>query len=1180
MAKLKAKSMWKAMKNRSDIESPIKQVEPVRSKDLFMLIKEGKVSTESLVDDWLNLCKNDETSALHQLLRLCFSSAGSPIDAAQPENILEVDMIDLLDKCAEQGFAKLDEENFEEYPLSRKNTKSLWKNFRSNLSGFIRVLFDMGQHTFLYKGTLIDKLIELIFGMISSVDGKYYKCFFHTGIFFGLKMNTVVVEVHRKLKDDLKRIHNQDKPDEQTLDEIDEKINYVSKLKEKLCKLVPIGYLHEINDVQCLTMEELGCWLFIDPEEFLVDLNLRYFHRVLHDVDSPNARSQAIVSLVPIYSLIEENPDILERLKGFTSRVFHKIFCQACISPDVAMMSAAHKIISHLHFYKEPHDYIVTEEELTDIFLPNLTGHREAAMNSAKYLIERLTSENDSRVKVALAFINLLKRGNLKRCDQFISLITDSLNSVSDIFKDLELLYNILISNEQSSDVELYLCHFFYASYELQTTLVRLPPRIVKMTKKDLQAKNAQKEDLAECFVPRIFNLLTTFSHDIEKCQLIVRLIRLLDKAMFVRLNAEVSLSNIMKELTKLFDNHSSINFLEEMSKTMVYLMQDDYLLNHVAKNLGGMFFDSLIAELEHSLKLYLEDRLSPERVNLLWIPMRKLRMILKYHDLSSYDEFFRDLPKVLTFTTLKNSEAFYAETLVAIVYFVQRQVLKSHVEDLPYLENLQMKTLMSALKITGVNKETEDAAFECIIFFMTSFKKELKNLECYKLLFRDNNSFILSCNTVAGIASSKLESFVVKRVFNDDSETNLEGKLRILQAYLQVVMSRRIPMQAGHFLFLYWNKFIVLQTLIKQFFYWCRNTSRSAFLKTVLYSLAMIFESKKLKLKELKQLSKELALQFGSRSEANRESMFILHKDGIVFSVRYKSGDNLEFLKVLCEWSFKVARRDRDKILRFFDNQLKELRGQEFSKDTRRDINFYRATLGSQESKVLKHLINAKEPTLQKPPALSWKKLRNNPQRSPRKSTSNSEESDDATPVVQKITPEEVTTLEKKEQNEDLANQSDNEKAQKELNIKTEETSDNERVETEEEEYNSDDCRIVSEYASEESVAEVESFQYNTTETSFQNSTIPEDLIIIEDSSDDEESSDEHQQRTKSLGSPSEASDENNNKSRDSDIWNSSSEDIYPDHAAQIAKRIYNRTSSQSSSIESIEGKKLIYPK
>ena len=90
----------------------------------------------------------------------------------------------------------------------------------------------------------------------------------------------------------------------------------------------------------------------------------------------------------------------------------------------------------------------------------------------------------------------------------------------------------------------------------------------------------------------------------------------------------------------------------------------------------------------------------------------------------------------------------------------------------------------------------------------------------------------------------------------------------------------------------------------------------------------------------EEKELARRLAMMLGLDGTKNRDAIIFIHKEGI--KIAFRNGQEMtKLLLVLAEFSTKVLKQDKQKVLKYFMKEVKKVNGEE-----REEVEIYRNSL------------------------------------------------------------------------------------------------------------------------------------------------------------------------------------------------------------------------------------------
>lgn len=145
----------------------------LEANSLFEIVKNGRGSLQSVVDDWIENYKQDRDAALLDLMQFFIECAGC-------KGRITSDMQQSMEHA--EIIRKMTEEFKEEsgdYPLIISGPQ--WKKFKTNYCEFVQVLVKQCQYSIIYDQYLMDNVISLLTGLSDS----QVRAFRHTATLAG-----------------------------------------------------------------------------------------------------------------------------------------------------------------------------------------------------------------------------------------------------------------------------------------------------------------------------------------------------------------------------------------------------------------------------------------------------------------------------------------------------------------------------------------------------------------------------------------------------------------------------------------------------------------------------------------------------------------------------------------------------------------------------------------------------------------------------------------------------------------------------------------------------------------------------------------------------------------------------------------------------------------------------------
>jgi len=197
----------KKKKSKKDAKSPKKKTKKKQddestdgSESLFELVKQAKVATTTVIKDWTNRYKSDQSEAVKELISFVIQSSGHKEALSKDNDIDEADIRETLQQLVDEGNYK---EVGGEYPLATR--KKEWKKFKHNFPEFWDKLILACQKELIYDDFLIDRLIVWLTG-ISSCQARPFR---HTATVASLQILSSLITVVKDVRKDLETAQRQ-----------------------------------------------------------------------------------------------------------------------------------------------------------------------------------------------------------------------------------------------------------------------------------------------------------------------------------------------------------------------------------------------------------------------------------------------------------------------------------------------------------------------------------------------------------------------------------------------------------------------------------------------------------------------------------------------------------------------------------------------------------------------------------------------------------------------------------------------------------------------------------------------------------------------------------------------------------------------------------------------------------
>uniref|UniRef100_A0A4X2L9M1 Cohesin subunit SA n=1 Tax=Vombatus ursinus TaxID=29139 RepID=A0A4X2L9M1_VOMUR len=951
-------------KRSSQPESIEDEVEEmVEAVTLFEVVSLGKRAMQSVVDDWIEAYKEDRDLALLDLINFFIQCSGCQ-GMVTAEMYQSLHSSDILKKMIE----KFDEETGlqykrimarpwiltvtwpmeledEGYPLVKAGPH--WKKFKANFCEFTAVLIQQCQYSILYDGYLMNTITSLLSGLTGSV----VRAFRHTSTFAAMKLVTALVSVIQNLDvsihnaQQLYEVEKNRTPEGETgprLDELDR--------KRKECQQKPVEienmmnalfkgtfvqrYRDIIPEIRIVCIEEMGSWLKLYPNMFLNDSYLKYVGWMLYD-------KSRIVSMTT-----DKEPEVaVEAMKLVMLMVLH---CENTVSSEEC------EAMYHFVYATYRPLAVVAGELLCKRLFCLPPGEEEAphSQKNSKFVYSL------SRLKKLITFF--LNHGFHKH----VTYLVDSLWDWEDgLLRDWECLTNLLRDKpmrkeEAFTDAQESVLVEIIAAAVRQTAEGH--PPVGRGGRKVLTAKErrTQMEECArmtERFIVVLPELLAKYSSDIEKVTNFLQIPQYYNLNVYVTGRLEKYLDALLKEMKELVHRHTDLNILEACSKVYSILCNEQLTIYPIVSEALRQLIDDLVDDFSQLLDDFFQEEegfgVNEEHIFRMSCTLKKLTAFHNAHDLTGWHIGDRTL-KILNFE--KENGGLPAETLIPALqcsYFALLWKLELATESLvaetpPSQEALsELKEQMTCFRLicesylNHHNKDVNEKAFIllCDLLIVLSHQGVDEDEDFALLKFLPDHDL-----------QSRMIEFVKDHVFGENNlpeEMNREEAHRldsiyrkriILAEYCKLIAYNVVEMMTAVEIYKhYMQTYHDFGDIIKETINRTRHNDRIESARTLIVCLQELYQnhmatycsnnSRKKQIDSsasfasIKELARRFSLTFGWDQMNSRESIAMIHKEGIDFAFHGDSQDidyylppNLTFLAIISEFSNKLLKPDK----------------------------------------------------------------------------------------------------------------------------------------------------------------------------------------------------------------------------------------------------------------------------
>lgn len=981
--------------SRRSRDSRITNGEVTEAVTLFEVISIGKRAIQSVVDDWIEAYQEDRDAALLDLINFYIQCSGCQ-GVVTAELFQNPKNRNIMQKLTEE----FDEEtglqfkkfmaypwiltitwpvslDTEDYPLIRPGL--YWKKFRSNFCEFTAVLVQQCQYNVMYDGYLLNTIISLLLGLSDSC----VRAFRHTSTLSAVKLLTALIRVIlnldinidnsdrlyevEKKRADLKRINPRLEQLDKKRKKLQQRHREIEDMMDALFKGTFLQrYRDVVAEIRALCIEEIGVWIKMYPHTYLNDSYLKYVGWMLHD-KAPEVRLRSLVALQGLY----EKKDLVSKMDLFTTRFQERIISMTLDKDHEVSVQAMRLLV---HMLRNCEDLFTTEDCET-LYQFVYASHRPLAAAAGEFLcIKHLglmtetvtaqkTENSEHKIKQLKKLLDFFLESKLH---DHVTYLVDSLwDCTPGFLKDWQCMTSMLLQDAMEKKVGLSAIQENLL-VELMLATVRQaveghPPVGRGAAKKVLSAKEkkAQLEDrerITEHFAETLPLMLAKFSTHPDTVVHLLQIPRYFDKDVYFQARMEKHVEALLKQMKTVAVSHSDPEVLEACSKTYSCLSNENQTgqscqVSLAKKELIKQLVDTYSQMLDDVLQEG-EEHMTAEDLHPMSCTLARLAAFHNAHNLSQWD--------------------LYQKTSELLMFDTQRQCLPAELV-LPALQCMHYAILWQLVPIIEDPHTQEELSFHAtrVKHFCQLCRKYLghKNQSvseraflsiCDLLMLLQNRGGRMFC-FVDSVLESELLSFVCRHVFQCEEgkgkdETNedmtlviLHRKRMLLAVYCKLIAFSVVEMSAVAEIYKqYMKTYNDFGDIIKETLSRTRQSNRIESAKTLVLCLKQLFLEHReahdsathssSSFTNIKELARRFSLTFGMDHVKCRESIAMMHKQGIEFAFKEPATEdnlpppNLPFLMLISEFSSKLLRADKRLVYgylqRFANEQMMLCKG------------------------------------------------------------------------------------------------------------------------------------------------------------------------------------------------------------------------------------------------------------
>ncbi|OWF51899.1 cohesin subunit SA-2-like isoform X2 [Mizuhopecten yessoensis] len=931
---------------------------------MFDVVRGGRSSLQSSVDDWIEKYKNDRDAALLELIQFFVQSSGckgkiSPYMYANQEHS------EIIRKMTEEF-----DEDSGDYPLIMSGPQ--WKKFRSNFCEYVQVLVRQCQYSIIYDQYMMDNIISLLTGLTDS----QVRAFRHTSTLAAMKLMTALVDVALNLSinlDNTQRQYEAERQKQQTKranDRLDMLLQRRQELEENQAEIRNMltyifkgVFVHRYRDAQpeirSICIAEIGVWMKRYPNMFLDDGYLKYVGWTLYDKVG-EVRLHCLRALQPLYN----TEDLAHKLELFTNRFKDRIVEMTLDKEYEVAVQGIKLVISILKF----NDTILGDKDCENVYELVYSSQRQVAQAAGEFLNAKLFRKDEEltrTLKIHKGKKQSLNAPLIRDLVQFFieselhehgAYLVDSLWDINDMMRDWECMTDLLLEEppkgeeplddrQETSLIEIMVCCVKQAATG-ESPVGRGPNR--KLTAKESKQVMEDKTRLTEHFIATLPQLLLKYLMDPEKVANLLTIPQYFNLEIYTASRQEKNLELTLRYLHEVVEKHTDTEVLEASSKCYECLCNEDYAIAGKCDVARKTLIDSLVAKFKEAMQDFFAEGEEPDEDEMFALVacLKRIYAFYSCHNLTSWnlwDDLFHII-KAGNDNQLAIPEEIISKAIsscsMAILWYLQALDTSNPDKNRMRMLRKRLEELMRhchELMFHQQDKVTEES-YITICDLLIVFSKHLGDNGVMKpLVFEPDKTL-----------QTQLSNFLTEKVFVEDEDDDVDENVKIeelhkrrnfLACFCKLVVYNIVSIRVAADMFKHYMKFyndygdIIKATLAK-----AREINKVTTAKTLALSLTQLFrelhseqgmiDRSSEAFQSLKELARRFALSFGLDQIKNREAVAAMHKEGILYGLAMEEGHegpptNIAFLEVLCEFTNKLMKQDKKVVLNYLDKHL-----------------------------------------------------------------------------------------------------------------------------------------------------------------------------------------------------------------------------------------------------------------
>jgi len=923
---------------------PVSELQAEDESSLYFIIRNGKASLQSVVDDWIDNYKSDRETALLALMQFFISAAGCR-GRITPEMQRSMEHAEIIRQMTDEF-----EEESGEYPLVTPG--QFFKKFRTNFCDFIQLLVKQCQYSIIYDQHLMDNVISLL----TQLSDSQVRAFRHTATLAAMKLMTALVDValavsinmentqrqydseqgksrDKRATDRLESLMTRRKELEENTDEIKNMLTYMFKA------VFVHRYRDTLPEIRSICMFEIGQWMQKYHTNFLDDTYLKYIGWTIHDKVG-DVRLKCLQALQPLYA----SDNLKSKLELFTSKFKDRIVSMTLDKEYDVAVEAVKLVISILKFHPD----MLSDKDCEHVYELVYCSHRAVAQAAGEFLNVRLFSESeedqDPDLRTRRGKKRLPNTPHIRDLVQFFieselhehgAYLVDSLIESNEMMKDWECMTDLLLeepgpteealeNNQETSLIEIMVCCIRQAATG-EPPVGRGPNR-KNLTAKELKQVQDDKQLLTAHFIQTLPPLLRKYLPDAEKVANLMMIPQYFDLEIYTSSRQERNLDSLLALIQDIVDKHSDKEVLDTCAKTLERLCDDKFAIFSRCDIARSRLLDMVsngFKEANDEFMNLLQGKEEPNEDEMFTLvsSLKKVECFYNPHNMSQWkiwESMFDILVKFKESVAANEEIKLPVEALRSAICACYHGLVwdRYHLEDqeserdstandviaLRARFDRYILLMQELMLMTSSEKVLREEAFISVCDLLIFFFCDESKASLAPLVYRPGAS-------MADMLNEFVQSnvFVVEPEESEEQEQDDHSKIEelhkrrnFLARFCSLVVYNVLPTATAadifkHYLMFY-NDYgdIIKATLSK-----ARDNNKINSAKAMIQALIIKFQELEqiqagaavinrntVEFHHLKELAKRFALSFGLDALKNREAVAQLHREGILVAV------------------------------------------------------------------------------------------------------------------------------------------------------------------------------------------------------------------------------------------------------------------------------------------------------